>query len=314
MTDTTRIAWAETLTGATPGEDLYTRPPYQTCSQSEIVVRPGRENGRAAKTWIERGQSGYGEFGYSVSLPEFENMVEGDEIWWSVEQHFPDGFNFWTDHGSLKWFRLGRILPGGSNRGYVDVQINSGSRQSWRANVEYKQAGEPSWETFTGGDVVKGQTQRFEFYCKLGVDDGIIRMYRDGVLFGETTRQTIGRGELIQRVLLCTYWNGDAPQHNEMFLGDTYIAVKTNDRDDTPYLDDDGMGNKYIGSDFGSQPPVEPPVEPPVPPTEPTDPNPPVTPPELLQGTTVHVDENAVYIASDQPVVVIRSDGRESMV
>lgn len=297
MTDLTNILWYEDLADAEIGSKLSSVAPYKTCNQSEIVSLDGT---KGAKTWINHGEAGYGDFGYTIDLGSV--MTEGDELWWTVEQYFPTDFDFTTDHGSLKWFRVGRLDgAGGSNKGYIDCQITPAG--NWRINVEYKQAGEPSWEYYEGGPVEPGTTQVFEVYVKFGVDDGIIKMYRDGVLFAETQRQTIGHGDVVSRVLLCTYWNGHSPKYNEMFLRRGALAVRHAGRDDTPYLMADGQGGLMIG-DFTGTSPVPPPIDPPI--------DPPVVEPQ--SGTTMHVDEAVVYVQSDLPVVVLRSDGKETWV
>jgi hypothetical protein len=311
MTDTSKLFWAETFEDAPVGGTLYDCPPMRTCRQSTIVESGGR---RAGVTTIKRGQSGYGDWGFTIRGDDFDKTRVGDEIWWSQEMMFPKDFDFWTDHGSLKLFRIGKVDMAGKNRGCVDVQIRSGD-QDWRCNVEFKND-DTSWETFTGGRVVKGKAQRFECYTYLHPTNGIIRMYLDGVLFGESSRRcTMNSDEKLLRVLWSTYWNGNAPKTQSCALGEGYIAIKNSQRDDSKYLDDDGHGNKYIGNDFGGggepiNPPVDPvdPVDPPVDPVDP--PELPDKPPlsgavTLVHGdTTVQIGEKVIVVSSDKDVIV----------
>jgi hypothetical protein len=316
MTDVSKLFWSENFTGAPIGEQMYACPPLRTCKQSKIVERKdGRKDGRCAQTWIDRGQSGYGDFGFTIRGEDLDNTKAGDEIWWSQEMYFPANFDFWTDHGSLKWFRIGRVDEAGKNRGCVDIQIRSGD-QDWRCNVEFKNDN-TSWETFTGGKVVKDKLQRFEVYVYLHPTDGIIRMYLDGKLFGESSRRcTMNNDERLLRVLLCTYWNGDSPQNQGMILGDGHIGIKNKSRDDSQHMSDDGHGNKYIGNlDGATAPPVDPtdPTDPPIDPVDPpVDPVDPVDPPIAIDGsvtlvhgdTTVQIREKVVVVSSDKDVIV----------
>jgi hypothetical protein len=313
MTDTSKLFWSEDFSGATVGEDMYSCPPIRTCKQSQIVEHDGVKYGA---TGIKEGQSGWGDWGFTIEDPEFGRTRVGDEIWWSQQMYWPEDFDFWTDHGSLKLFRIGKVDMGGDNRGCVDVQIRSGD-QDWRAIVEYA-SDSVSWENFTGGRVKKGVLQRFECYTYLHPTDGIIRMYLDGVLFGESSRRcTMNSDEKLLRILWSTYWNGNAPQDQYMLLGEGHIAIKNGNRDDSLHLDDDGHGNKFIGNNFGSAPPVVPPVDPVNPPVDPVDPpvipEPPALPeaPDLDPGervATMQVRENRVYVYTKLPVTVVPSE------
>jgi hypothetical protein len=246
MTDLSKILYYQNFTGKSGR--LKDLPGFGACDNGTIETGNGYgDNSEHAHTWIAKGDDGWSRWGFEFKNPALENCGVGDEIWWRVAMCWPTDFSFATDHGSLKTFRIGKVKDSnGDNRGYVDFQIKTD--QDWRALVEYQS--NDSWDYYDGGKVVKGKWQIFEVYVKLGVGpNGIMRIWRDGKLFGESRRGTIETATHVERLLWSTYWNGDAPKTQGMDIDEMAVAVKNSTRDDTAHMGTDDAGNYLIGTE-----------------------------------------------------------------
>jgi hypothetical protein len=267
------------------------------------------EGGKIGQTWIARGAEGWGDYGFSWDVPGLQDCESGDEVWWRLRIKFAEDFVIQSEPGMLKGFRLGRVKKSNDdNRGYVDWYIRNDNDNYWRHTVEFER--DPpngSWMDYTRGDLKKGEWQMYEVYCRFHPTDGMMRMWCDGELMGEERRPTIAgpsAESYLQRLLFTTYYNGRSPKTQGIHFDHHTVAVKNRKRDDSVHLSTDSAGNKFLGMQItgGWSPPVDP-VDPPVDP---------VDPPRPLRGTTTHVDSNAVFIATDLPVVVVNSAGESS--
>jgi hypothetical protein len=276
----------------------------------------------AVPTWIAEGDTGYGRWGYIYTNSELGSCVAGDHVWWRLYVKYDADFIFDSEVGSMKHFRIGRVVQETSaNRGYVDMYLENGGGHATKGIVEFEdpplpgEGGEGSngaWNKYHGSELNPSAWTCFEVYCYLHPVDGIMRLWKDGVLTGSFTRPTIAdptsdAESRVSRLLYMTYYNGGAPATQGLQFSHHAVAIKNAVRDDTQWLSTDEQGNKFIGTgtEEGSELPIEPPVIPPVDPVEP----PPVPIPG--PGVTMHVDKHAVHINTDLPVVVTGSDGRE---
>jgi len=328
MTDLTKILCYENF-DKYPEGSLRQVEGFQSCNNGTIETASG--GGKTVNTWIARGDEGYTRWGYTYHHHEIRECEAGDEIWFRLYTKFDNDFKIQSTPGWLKGFRIGRVKKSdNSNRGYVDWYVHNDPNNYWKHVVEFepKAPVDDFWEDRAGSTLHKGQWQMYEVYVYLHPVNGKMRMWCDGKLVTQQTRPTIAgpsNESKVSRLLWTTYYNGSAPATQGMDFDHHTVAVKNKNRDDTKYMDTDAHGNKFIGLDIANgaivPPPVEPPTEPPVePPIEPPpvlppiDPEIPEPPPEFGSGSTMHIDENAIYVSSDLPVVVLRSDGTERMV
>lgn len=288
--------------------------PFTACDAGVVSSAHKYPGGyHSFKTSIKAGDHGWGRWGYEIT-DGFPRVTSGGEVWFRQAMYFPVGFNFRNSNSSLKTFRFGRQDGGNGNRGCIDIQIMN--NMGWRSTIEFEQ---DHWTVYDGGKVIPGTWQMFEVYVKFHPTQGIIRMWRDGELFAEQLNEpTLRSSDRLYRLLMNTYWNGDAPATQSHYYDHITIAVNGGGRNDGQYLGTDSRGNKQIGmttynDDEGTTPPpVEPPIEPPVePPVEPPI-EPPVEPPTesapwstmSFPGGTITVTEKAISVVSDLPVVV----------
>jgi hypothetical protein len=319
MTDLTKLLSYENYEDYEDGS-LRQGEEFATCNNTTII---STDTGKIAQTWIARDDTGYGRWGYSYTNDELSKCESGSEIWWRMYMKMPEDFKVESGPGKMKGFRIGRLKKSdNANRGYVDWYIKNDQYDNpWTGIVEFEArapGNSSSWDDYNGTEVKKGQWQMFEVYCYLHPENGIMRLWQDGVLMGSFTRPTIAgpsNESYVNRLLFLTYYNGSSPQTQGLYFDHHTVAIKNSVRDDSPYLDTDADGNRFIGMDTEGGV-VEPPVEPPVPPVEPpvVEP-PPIDPPEVpmpTEGATVHVDKNAVFISTDLPVIVVNSTGGTS--
>lgn len=193
---------------------------------------------KVAKLDIAAGSSGFGSWGGMFDFPE--DLKKGDEIWYKVAIKFPAGFNY----DANPWLKFLRIR---TPEGHLDwYMTNEGSSQPYQFIYE----GEQKWSHFgTSADVI--QFDRwivYEMYIKLDnvrTSEGgnaLVRVWKDGVLMGEfTDRQTLATAETIANyALLFTYWNGENPPAQYLWVDDIVITTET-----PSHIDADG--NPCIG-------------------------------------------------------------------
>lgn len=290
------------------GTQLKSISPFAACENGVVKAEnspPGYDS--AFLTSISRGQDGWGKWGFEIASG-FPAVGEGGELWFRVAAYFPTGYVFPSHHGSFKTFRIGRKKSDGANGGYLDWQIRDD--RDWQSNIEMSD--DEGWVKHSGGRVSAGEWAIFEVYSKLHPTSGIMRIWKNGYLFGERTGlDTLRSGNRTSRVLWLTYVNGGAPASQSMSFAEVAIAAQGGGRNDAQHLGMDGSGNRFIGTALsigGSpvEPPTEPPVEPPVePPIDPPDPPGAIEARLQYAGTNVVVRENRVNITSDKPVHII---------
>ena len=302
-TDLSKIYLHRTAEDYPLGTKLRDIDPFVACSTGTVTAEnspPGLT--RSFQTSIAKGSEGWGSWGFAIEsgLPR---LVSGDEVWFRTAVFFPHDFVFASSHGSFKTFRIGRRADG-NNRGYLDWQIKND--QNWQSNIEYSH--DVGWVQHPGGKVVAGEWQFFEVYSRLHKTDGVMRIWRNSVLFGERKGvDTMPHGSYMDRLLWLTYVNGGALRTQTMNFTEFAVAVHSQTHDDRPNLSLDAGGNYLIGNAIKGldveppEPPVEPPVEPPI------DPEPPETGTATLEvpGTKIQVTQDTVVVKTDKNLVVL---------
>lgn len=189
---------------------------------------------QAAKLTVTDGSTAFGEWGGIINFPE--PLRKGDEIWFSVNTFFPEGFNYdSTGEGEhLKFLRVHVSTPTGANRGYNDWYINpEGSSVPHKFICECQ----ARWFDFgTSAEAVqRGRWESYEMYIKLDdvpTDEGgnaLVRVWKNGSLLREITgAKTLSSAtDISTRAHLFTYWNGGAPKSQHMFVDDIIITSDT---------------------------------------------------------------------------------------
>ncbi len=239
--------------------------------------------GQSAELNVRQNTDGYGEFGGIITLNSCggRNLVKGDEIWIRIRTKFPLGYNY-SANPRLKFLRIrtnkSAACTTDCNEGYIDWYINRlGSVQGWFENgkwVEYPDipygiikeavsAPLQNWKFFgnKSNAIELDQWITYEWYVKLdskSIDNGgeaVIRAWKDGNILTEITdRRTLDTDNSIATdFLLFTYWNGNSPQSQKMYIDDLRIVTSP---DLPPNVDADSNPVIGMGSDYPPKPPI----------------------------------------------------------
>lgn len=202
---------------------------------------------KAAKLTVTGGSTAFGEWGGIVNYPEL--LRKGDEVWFSVNTFFPQGFNYDSTGGGghLKFLRIHAQTSGGGNSGYNDWYMNP---EATSVPHKFIYEGQQQWFEFgaPSDEVQRGKWETYEMYVKfdnVSADQGgsaIVRVWKDGKLLREITgAQTLNSAsDTSDRAHIFTYWNGAAPKTQHMYVDDIVVTS------DTP-SNRDASGNPMVG-------------------------------------------------------------------
>jgi hypothetical protein len=190
------------------------------------------------------------------------NLNKGSEIWVRVHTFFPSDFDYnSTSNGSkLKFLRVhtasgddgrdGSCVP--KNEGYNDWYIYPDTQFFGDSPFGFIKECQGKWGNFgsfkNGMSIKKGVWETYEMYIKLDNvsaaqgGGGMVRVWRDDELLGEfNDMQTLMTPKsYADSFLLFTYWNGNAPKTQHMYIDDLVI---TNEKPSSV----DKFGNPRIG-------------------------------------------------------------------
>ncbi len=206
---------------------------------------------RSAKLPVSGGTDAWGSFGGVFMFPSA--LQRGGEAWFRVRVYWPSGFDYTAPGagGRLKFLRLHTQTSGGANIGYDDIYINGpGSNPQFQYIYETVD----QWVPLGGAaEQIKFNVwETYEFYVKFDtvpVSQGgqaRVRFWKNGNLVRDisdkvTLSQSTGK---IDSALLFTYWNGNAPKTQSLYVDDVVVTS------DTP-PGRDAQGNPFIGLGAG---------------------------------------------------------------
>jgi hypothetical protein len=156
-----------------------------------------------------------------------------------------------TNAGKL--LRFHKMHADGSHIGYSSLYFMGKDGHYGEPSID-DEFGKPSrvWqnmnlsaETLVDLDEVTGADRWhcLELYAKYGVNDGILRMWMNGILKTEVTGAQIALepDDLMDRIYVMSYWNDGVPQQQVAYIDDIMIIGP----DVPPSLD--AEGNRMIG-------------------------------------------------------------------
>lgn len=194
-------------------------------------------------------------WGYTNILYNYPSSVgDGGEIWFRTYVYLPTTWEFGTSQ--VKTMRI--AMPAGhlsimrkysDNLGNIFFLSNeiSSYDSSWQTPVQ----------TISASDTL-GEWVCLEIYTKLSITNGIIRIWKNGVLFAEQIGDaTMSAGSLAYRSQIEGIWNSPGtPQTQTTYWDD---IVVTNEQP----IKQDASGNYMIGpTDWGSPVDTTPPLAP----------------------------------------------------
>lgn len=217
---------------------------------------------------IEAGSDGGGGWGGGINFPA--KQVKGNQLWVRIRTFWPVGsdFNSYSGGNRLKFLRFRTNSAPSVNDGYNDWYINS-TTGIFNTPYSWIYEGENSWVDFGtfGHDAIqKGQWETYEYYIKFDNvpasqgGQALVRLWKNGVLLKEiTNRKTLKTTETYSTdLLIFTYWNGNSPKTQDMYVDDLVVTSDTPSAQDASGNHYIGMGSAPTGKSVTSSPPLPP--------------------------------------------------------
>ena len=236
----------EDFTGYSLGAD-----PDTVTNFSEVTAGSVISADRGGKSYKDVSQvTGTTEWanGFIHAIPS--DLVEGDEAWVRMKIYIPSTADLSVSTGNLKWFRWQQHTNLAANAGYSDLYYFK-STGGWR----YIKEGGGSWSVLTSAvdgpfDMEYDKWIEWEIYTKFHSTDGIVRLWKDGVLVGEVLSEAtmIAATDVAKAFYFRTYWNGTGiPKQQDWYYDNFSMALEGAGQSDTTSLRTDAAGNKFIG-------------------------------------------------------------------
>ncbi len=214
-----------------------------TFSLSTYSTAQAATGSESCKMGITAGSDGWGVFGATYSFPS--NIGQGGQVWTRVSLFVPSGFNVNTNDGMLKFMRVHTANSGGSNVGYHDLLISnpglvnwSATLGNWTSSFVYNFEGAPNLigvGKVGTNDIVQGKWETYEIYIKFDSvakssgGTGEVRIWKNNQLLLDSTKQATlaSSSDHSDGFYLFTYWNGNAPATQSLYVDDVIIATDT---------------------------------------------------------------------------------------
>lgn len=229
---------------------------FSTASNSSYSTAQAFSGSTSCKLGITKGSDGWGEFGGSYTFPT--KLAKGAEVWVQVHLFVPSGFQISTNTGVLKFMRVHTASASGGNDGYHDLLISNPGAVNWNSLVGnwsssyvYNYEGFPNLipvGVTSKNDVVKGAWETYEMYVKFDSvsknagGSAEVRVWKNNTLLVDKTDQAtlVSSTAVADFFYLFTYWNGNAPATQSLYVDDIVLMS------DTP-ANRDAAGHPFIG-------------------------------------------------------------------
>jgi hypothetical protein len=198
---------------------------------------------QSCKLGITAGSDGWGQWGGTITYPS--KISSGGQVWARVSLFVPSGFNLTTNDGILKFMRIHTANSGGSNVGYHDLLISLPGFLEYNAlgKVLSSPAYVYSFEGFPNMQAVGtqattpvgyGKWETFEMWVKFDTvakasgGTGEVRIWKNNQLLLDTSQQTlVSSTDVSDYFYLFTYWNGNAPATQSLYVDDIIVSTDT---------------------------------------------------------------------------------------
>jgi hypothetical protein len=192
---------------------------------------------------ITAGSDGWGVFGATYMFPT--NIALGGSVWVRVSLFVPSGFSVTTNDGMLKFMRVHTANSGGTNVGYHDLLISNPGLVNWNATVGnwtssyvYNFEGDANligvgvvptnnlamgkWETYE-------MNIKFDTVAKSKGGTAEVKIWKNNVLLLDSTSQPtlVSTTDHSDSFYLFTYWNGNAPVTQSVYVDDVIVTSDT---------------------------------------------------------------------------------------
>jgi hypothetical protein len=237
-----------TVAQAHPSSDRETRDAFDDGARGSIYDDTvSYEGGQSAQLNIEKGDHGFGRWGGIIYFPRDVSAMS--DFWYQMYIFIPEDFAILDSNGSLKWIRFHGRKSDGSNGGYLDIQLHDDGRRGDAAFRMYREGDDTTGWFLMGSrkSFPKGQWHRITvrlFTDTKTVAEGgrsYVKLWLNGELahYEPRLRTLPTPGEVLDCLYLFTYWNGEAPKTQRLWVDKIQMSTEFPSwAEDLPYLDD----------------------------------------------------------------------------
>ncbi|MCF6236499.1 MAG: polysaccharide lyase [Gammaproteobacteria bacterium] len=192
----------------------------------------------SAQLNIKKGSDGWGVWGGRKKLPT--DLGEGDEVWVKIRTFMPENFDYTTNF-TLKFLRFHIATAGGGHLGYTDIYINNDG--TYRYQNELYTTDNSVAIFGSENPVKKGVWETYVYHVRYSTVNPLVQLYKhigesgftdDGkpiggslkLIFEEKSDYTLKKPtDKVKHFLLFTYWNGNSPKTQSMYVDDLQVST-----------------------------------------------------------------------------------------
>jgi hypothetical protein len=205
---------------------------------------------------ITSGADGWDQWGGIYMFPT--QLTTGSNLWIRLALYVPTGFNY-TANPWLKFMRVHTASPSNNDEGYNDLYINPPGGSVWDDTLNkqitapftyyYEAQGDDRAVGTSANNIAYGTWETYEIHYTIDTKSknnggtGEVRIWKNNVLIADLTDQyqLANSSTYADSFYLFTYWNGNAPATEQLYVNDVIITT------DTP-SNKDAAGNAFIGA------------------------------------------------------------------
>jgi hypothetical protein len=205
---------------------------------------------------ITAGADGWDQWGAIYQFPS--HLTSGANLWIRLALYVPAGFNY-TANPWLKFIRVHTASPSNANMGYNDLYINPSGGSVWDQALSkqitapfsyyYESQGNVRAIGTSANNIATGKWETYELHYTIDTKSkdqggvGEVKIWKNNALVADLTDQYQLKDATtyVESFYLFTYWNGNAPATEQLYVDDVTITT------DTPG-NKDAAGNAFIGA------------------------------------------------------------------
>ena len=205
---------------------------------------------------VAGGTDGWDQWGGIYQFPS--HLTSGSNLWIRLAMYVPAGFNY-TANPWLKFIRVHTASPSNANMGYNDLYINPAGGSVWDQTLSkqitapfayyYESQGDVRAVGTSANSIAAGKWETYELHYTIDTKSknqggvGEVKIWKNNALIADLTDQLqlADATTYVESFYLFTYWNGNAPATQQLYVDDVTITT------DTP-SNKDAAGNAFIGA------------------------------------------------------------------
>ena len=205
---------------------------------------------------VTAGSDGWDQWGGIYQFPT--HLTSGSNLWIRLALYVPAGFNY-NASPWLKFMRVHTASPSNANMGYNDLYINPSGGSVWDQTLAkqitapfsyyYESQGNVRAIGTSANNIAAGKWETYELHYTIDTKTkaaggvGEVKIWKNNTLIADLTDQYQLKDATtyVESFYLFTYWNGNAPATQQLYVDDVTITT------DTP-SNKDAAGNPFIGA------------------------------------------------------------------